>query len=359
MAETKMRIKIRRDVSTQWTSVNPLLLIGEQGYETDTGKMKVGDGSSRWNSLPYFGSDISETEGNIPTTRVDIIDSTINKLKLLKSYNFSVEVETQNQANTLVIDAIVDADGRVQSIEDLDIENNYATNVSVDSKIAIEAKARYDYDEYLYNLRNQDKLDLDELKENAVRRTGDTMSGGLKIANDKNYKLEVIPESDGRPAGTARFTFEDRTQAELFWSPEDEHLKFSFPTDNRILDQDVMLELGKDALSVYTKTDIQGDLFVKDVDVLKEIEKVKAELVAELLGLSVALKTKYNKEGGTIFGPVEVKPNGSAGLTLLKVTGDGAECPLPPVNDFSLTNKRYVDTTTVPFNLRRLESLPN
>ena len=63
-----------------------------------------------------------------------------------------------------------------KALKDLDIENNYATNVSVDNKLAIEAKARFDYDEYLYNLHNQDRNDLDELKDNAVRRTGDTMS---------------------------------------------------------------------------------------------------------------------------------------------------------------------------------------
>ena len=359
MAETKMRIKIRRDLSTNWTSVNPKLLIGEQGYETDTGKMKVGDGTSAWNQLEYFGSDITKTTGNIPTTRVDIINQTINKLKLLKSYNSGVEVDTQDQANTLIIDAIIDAEGRVKSIEDLDIENNYATNVSVDNKLAIEAKARFDYDEYLYNLHNQDRNDLDELKDNAVRRTGDTMTGGLKIKNVNNYKYEIIPVTEGRPAGTTRFTLNDQTAAEMYWDPDDNHIDFSFPLLNRISEDDVMLEIGRDAVSIFTKTDIKGDLFVKDVDVLAEIEKVKLELVAELLGLSVALKTKYNKEGGTIFGPVEVKPTGAAGLTLFKVDGDGAECPLPPVKETSLTNKRYVDTTTVPFNLRKLSSLPN
>jgi hypothetical protein len=33
---------------------NPVLLLGEIVYESDTGKMKIGNGSSRWNNLPYF-----------------------------------------------------------------------------------------------------------------------------------------------------------------------------------------------------------------------------------------------------------------------------------------------------------------
>ena len=157
-------------------------------------------------------------------------------------------------------------------------------------------------------------VELEELNQNAVRRTGDTMSGGLKIANENKYKLELIPVAEGRPAGSAKFTHNDQTQAEIYWDPEDQQIDFAFPSNNRINDADVMLELGKDALRVYTKTDIKGDLFVNDIDVLKEINRVKLELAAELLGLSVALKTKYNKEGGAIFGPVEVKPNGAAGL---------------------------------------------
>lgn len=48
------RILLRRDSSTNWETQNPVLLSGEPGYETDTGKLKVGDGSSQWLSLNYY-----------------------------------------------------------------------------------------------------------------------------------------------------------------------------------------------------------------------------------------------------------------------------------------------------------------
>ena len=47
-------IQIRRDTAANWTNANPTLANGEQGYETDTGKMKIGDGSTAWTSLEYF-----------------------------------------------------------------------------------------------------------------------------------------------------------------------------------------------------------------------------------------------------------------------------------------------------------------
>ena len=48
------RIILRRDGSTNWESQNPVLLLGEPGYETDTGKFKIGDGSSMWSDLDYY-----------------------------------------------------------------------------------------------------------------------------------------------------------------------------------------------------------------------------------------------------------------------------------------------------------------
>ena len=47
------KIQLRRDTASVWTSVNPTLALGEPGVETDTYKVKVGDGATAWTSLPY------------------------------------------------------------------------------------------------------------------------------------------------------------------------------------------------------------------------------------------------------------------------------------------------------------------
>jgi hypothetical protein len=49
-------IQIRRGTASQWTSANPTLSSGEFGYETDTGKIKIGSGSTAWTSLGYTGA---------------------------------------------------------------------------------------------------------------------------------------------------------------------------------------------------------------------------------------------------------------------------------------------------------------
>jgi len=51
------QIQIRRGTAAQWTSTNPTLASGEQGFETDTNKMKIGTGVTAWTSLPYIAAD--------------------------------------------------------------------------------------------------------------------------------------------------------------------------------------------------------------------------------------------------------------------------------------------------------------
>lgn len=46
-------IQVRRDTAANWTSINPVLAAGEIGYETNTRQVKIGDGLTNWNTLPY------------------------------------------------------------------------------------------------------------------------------------------------------------------------------------------------------------------------------------------------------------------------------------------------------------------
>ena len=59
------RIKLRRDTAVNWTTENPILAAGEPGLETDTGKIKYGDGVTRWNVLEHANSDALVNEGAI------------------------------------------------------------------------------------------------------------------------------------------------------------------------------------------------------------------------------------------------------------------------------------------------------
>lgn len=57
-----VRIQLRRDTAANWTSVNPTLLSGEIGIETDTLKFKIGNGQ-RWNQTTSYAFKVGESNG--------------------------------------------------------------------------------------------------------------------------------------------------------------------------------------------------------------------------------------------------------------------------------------------------------
>lgn len=65
----------KRGTADQWETANPLLLAGEIGFETDTNKMKVGDGTNNWNDLDYLVG--SETNDATASSGNNYVDATL------------------------------------------------------------------------------------------------------------------------------------------------------------------------------------------------------------------------------------------------------------------------------------------
>lgn len=64
-------VRLRGDVAANWTANNPVLAQDEIGIERDTNRLKIGDGSTPWADLPYWGlgdhqhNDLYYTEAEI------------------------------------------------------------------------------------------------------------------------------------------------------------------------------------------------------------------------------------------------------------------------------------------------------
>ena len=98
------KIQVRRDTAANWTSVNPTLSDGELGYETNTGYMKIGDGSTAWSSLSYFTPGAVDGDANTTYTistaqsgsdaRIILTgsDSSTDELTLVAGTNLSLTV---------------------------------------------------------------------------------------------------------------------------------------------------------------------------------------------------------------------------------------------------------------------------
>jgi hypothetical protein len=62
-----IQTKLRRDAAADWTSQDPTLAQAEIGIETDTDKLKIGDGSTAWTGLDYPYYLASEVDTEIDT----------------------------------------------------------------------------------------------------------------------------------------------------------------------------------------------------------------------------------------------------------------------------------------------------
>lgn len=62
------KIQIRNGTASEWSSANPVLAQGEMGAETDTGKFKIGNGTTAWNSMNYGTTATALYTATIPNT---------------------------------------------------------------------------------------------------------------------------------------------------------------------------------------------------------------------------------------------------------------------------------------------------
>ena len=75
-------IEYRRDTADNWSRLNPILKVGEPGIIIDSSNvpqsMKIGDGVTAWNSLPYFNTEPG-SPNNIPNILVKRDSSEIGR----------------------------------------------------------------------------------------------------------------------------------------------------------------------------------------------------------------------------------------------------------------------------------------
>ena len=100
-----VRIQLRRGLAAQWTSVNPVLAGGEAGFESDTLKIKIGDGTTNWNSLGYA----TVTPQNLTDAIAGVVAGEIADYATLTELSSAIaqEVSDRNDAIATAVSAVV------------------------------------------------------------------------------------------------------------------------------------------------------------------------------------------------------------------------------------------------------------
>lgn len=83
------KIQLRRDTAANWSTNNPTPSAGEPCFETDTGKLKIGDGITAYNSLPYQGG-TSDTAVTTDTAQTISGKKTFTNDVIVEQWNMNV-----------------------------------------------------------------------------------------------------------------------------------------------------------------------------------------------------------------------------------------------------------------------------
>ena len=127
------QILTRRGTAASWTSTNPTLGAGEIGYETDTGRFKIGTGAAAWASLGYFNRDPLTTKGDLYTfsTTDDRLAVGANGESLVADSSTSTGLRYQSDragAKNGLINSAFDVSQRGATITGIATDNTYTAD---------------------------------------------------------------------------------------------------------------------------------------------------------------------------------------------------------------------------------------
>jgi len=158
-----VRFQLRRDASTSWSSINPTLEPGEPGLETDTFKLKIGDGATSWNSLAYYPLTDFQDLDNLPTTLAgygitDGYDNSDVDTHLNTSTATSGEVLSWNGAD---YDWVAQSGGGGIALTDLSVTSNAAGSAALtyNNTTGVFSYTPPDLSSYLTSYTETDTLD--------------------------------------------------------------------------------------------------------------------------------------------------------------------------------------------------------
>lgn len=104
MADIPSRFKLRRGTAVQW-AVNPILANGEPAWETDTKRLRIGDGVTPYNALPYISTSGDFTAASEALASIAGLTTVANKLLYTTAPNVYATADLTAAGRALLDDA--------------------------------------------------------------------------------------------------------------------------------------------------------------------------------------------------------------------------------------------------------------
>lgn len=130
------KIQLRRDTASNFTSKNPILAEGEAGFEIDTNKLKVGNGTSPWNELDYLAGEGggSSIDAYTKAEVEKLLDGKANKFK--PQLPLALSEETDIIVDAEITDTDVVFTGAGNSYWETDGSMTLSSNLLKDGQIS-------------------------------------------------------------------------------------------------------------------------------------------------------------------------------------------------------------------------------
>ena len=191
--------KQRYDTAANWTAANPTLLAGELGIESDTEKIKIGDGSTAWNVLAYLpGSEISAH----PIATADVADSAITSAKIADGTIVNADISASAEIAVSKLQ-----DGAARQLLQTDAAGTgveWASNIDVPGTLDVTNAATFDN-----NVTIQGDL--------TVNGTTTTIDTTTLVVEDKNIEMGAVATPTDTTADGGGITLKGATDKTINW----------------------------------------------------------------------------------------------------------------------------------------------
>lgn len=190
--------KLKRGTASRWAELNPILQQGEPGFVYDTNQLKIGDGTTPWNELPYL----------VPTDEINQLSEIVSNLnKQLDELNLDINTinEQLNGTGEGSVDSKIDQklndfaskitdDGTINTLKELidyiSTHGDEFSQVIVDitelQRLVGEASVQEQIDNAL---ANSNLLNIDEAKLTFLSK-----KEALASYETKRYEISELPE---------------------------------------------------------------------------------------------------------------------------------------------------------------------
>lgn len=233
------RFRVKRDTAAAFAAANTLLLEGEFGLETDTRKLKIGDGVTAWNALGYLDASFWQYDNAISGLAATDVQEALDELANYSVADLSdVDAVAPNDGDVLIFDAVSGTwkpgaqsggGGGSSLAGSATVSGAAASSITV-SGLDLSAAGGYRVVVGLKNALgssinillyyngdttpgNYDRLLMTASSSGApVIRSDDAAIGSISAGSSADGHIDILPSLDGVPSAAARIT-RDRSTA--------------------------------------------------------------------------------------------------------------------------------------------------